>query len=178
MALAAVGVDLTAAGPQPATVTVRWGETVVFSNRDSEPHAIEVPRETFTSEAIPPGGTLEYVFDGRAGVYIVRQLGSRVRQGRVVVEVDGTVTLTGEGVHPLRKAARRLGHVDRRGLAAVTLVRAVPDDTGAWEELATAEVGDDGTFLMRVELDSRGPLPGGGRSRAGPLGSDPGRGPA
>ena len=159
VALAAVGVDLTAAGPQPATVTVRWGETVVFSNRDSEPHAIEVPRETFTSEAIPPGGTLEYVFDGRAGVYIVRQLGSRVQQGRVVVEVDGTVTLTAKESIRYGKPLVVSGTSTVAG-SAVSLVRAVPDDPGAWEELATAEVGEDGKFMLRLELEV------GGRFRA------------
>ena len=177
VALAAVGVDLTATGPQPATVTVRWGETVVFSNRDSEAHAIEVPRETFTSEAIPPGGTLEYVFDGRAGVYIVRQLGSRVQQGRVVVEVDGTVTLTAKESIRYGKPLVVSGTSTVAG-SAVSLVRAVPDDPGTWEEVATAEVGEDGKFMLRLELEVGGRFRAGGRSRADPLDSDPGRRPA
>ena len=87
-----------------------------LSNRAGEPHAIEIPRETYTSETIPPGGTLEHVFDGRAGTYIVRQVGSHVHQGRVVVEVDGDVTLTADE-SSLWKATHRFGHVDRSRLA-------------------------------------------------------------
>ena len=86
VALASVTVTLTAAGPQPATVTVPWGETVVFGNQAGEPQVIEIPRETYTSETILPGGTLEHVFEGRAGAYIIRQVGyagpSGTRRGR------------------------------------------------------------------------------------------------
>jgi plastocyanin len=155
VALAAVGVDLTSTGPQPATVTVNWGETVVFSNRDSQSHVLEIPRETYTSEAIPPGGTLSYVFDGQAGVYIVRQLGTRVHQGRVVVELDGTVTATAPETILYGKRLVVLGTSTVAG-SAVSLVRAVQDDPGTWEELATAEVAEDGTFDIRVELEVGG----------------------
>ena len=44
--------------------------------------------------------------------------------------------------------------------------------------MATAEVGDDGTFHAAARARGRRPLPGGGRSRADPLDSDPGRRPA
>ena len=168
----------TAAGPQPATVTVRWGETVVFSNRDSEPHVIEVPRETYHERGHSAGRD--------ARVRLRRSSRRRTSSASSAAGPSGpcrgrggrAVTLTAKESHPLRKAARRLGHVDRRGLARSRSFARVPDDPGAWEELATAEVGDDGAFVMRVELDGRRPLPGGGRSGAGPLGSDPGRRPA
>jgi plastocyanin len=171
VALAAVTVTLTASGPQPATITVPWGETVVFTNGDAEPHALEIPRETYTSETIPPGGTLEYVFDGRAGAYVVRQLGTRVHQGRVIVEVSGSLTLEAKspvayGKRLVVKGTSSVPH------SAVTIVRSAPDDPGAWHEIGTAEVAEDGSFVARVELEVGGRLraeAAAGQVRSGPV---------
>ena len=41
---AGASISLTADGPQPETVTVNWGDTVVYSNADSVEHAIRIPR--------------------------------------------------------------------------------------------------------------------------------------
>jgi hypothetical protein len=152
VALATVTVTLTAAGPQPATVTVPWGETVVFGNQSGQPQVIEIPRETYTSETIPPGSTLEHVFEGRAGAYIIRQVGTQVGQGRVVVEVSGDVSLTADETVPFGKRLTLRGTSTVPGSPPISIVRGVESDTGAWQEIATAEVADDGTFLVRLEL--------------------------
>ncbi len=152
VALASVTVTLTAAGPQPATVTIPWGETVVFGNQAGEPQVIEIPRETYTSETIPSGGTLEHVFGGRAGTYIIRQVGSQVHQGRVVVEVEGDVSLTADETVRFGKRLTLRGTSTVPGSPPISIVRGVESDPGAWQEIATAEVADDGTFLARLEL--------------------------
>ena len=65
---------------------------VAFSNSDSEAHALEFPREEFTSEPVPPGGTLEHVFTGRAGLNPFRQLGTTAFYPEVVI----TFTVEGD----------------------------------------------------------------------------------
>ncbi len=94
-ALAAqVAVQLGAEGPQPATVTVNWGDTVAFANADTEAHAIVIPAATVKSPDIPPGGTFLHVFDKKKGAYTYTQTGTRPRHGRVLVELRGEVSLT------------------------------------------------------------------------------------
>ena len=158
VALAAVGVDLTAAGPQPATVTVRWGRRSCSPTGTASPTRSRCRGRPSRAKPFRPEGRSS-TSSTVGGVYIVRQLGSRVQQGRVVVEVDGTVTLTAKESIRYGKPLVVSGTSTVAG-SAVSLVRAVPDDPGAWEELATAEVGEDGKFMLRLELEV------GGRFRA------------
>jgi len=90
---ASASISLTADGPQPETVTVNWGDTVVYSNSDSVEHAIRIPRAEVTTPSIPPGGTFEQKYEGRGGNYNFVQVGRRNHSGQVVVKVDGEVTL-------------------------------------------------------------------------------------
>jgi hypothetical protein len=160
-ALATVGVSLTGSGPQPATVTIPWGETVVFGNDSGLPQVIEIPRETYTSETIPPGGALSYVFDGRAGPYVVRQVGTQqVHQGRVVVELDGALTFSGPDTVTYGRRAVVRGTSTVTGSPPVSIMRSRPDDPAVWDEVTTAEVAEDGSFVARLELET------GGRFRA------------
>ncbi len=112
---AGVSVSLTSTGPQPETVTINWNDTVTYANNDSVEHVVSIPREEFQSPAVPPGGNLEYVFDGRGGNYNVVQVGRRNFSSRVAVRVEGnlsfkaslkvvpfgkTVTLSGQSPYP------------------------------------------------------------------------------
>jgi hypothetical protein len=153
-------VQLTSNGPQPGTVTVGWGSTVTFSNADSEAHAIEIPRLEYTSEPIPPGGSLEYVFSGSRGTYIIRQLGTRIRQGRIVVQVEGTVTLAVKSDEVVY--GRRIvfsGSSTVLGWPVAISFRQFGSDT-TWTEIASVETAPDGSFTAVVEATE------GGRYRA------------
>lgn len=87
------GVALTATGPQPAQVTVKWGDSVVFSNPDSVAHTLLIPRLTVTVD-VPPGGSHTQTFSGRRGTYPFRErIGNRSVEGVVTVEVSGTLAL-------------------------------------------------------------------------------------
>lgn len=98
-ALAAqVAVQLGPEGPRPATVTVNWGDTVAFTNADAEAHAILIPAATTKSPDIPPGGTFLHVFDKKKGAFTYTQTGTKPRHGRVVVKLQGEVTLKAEPV--------------------------------------------------------------------------------
>jgi len=87
-------VSLTASGPNPATVTVEWGDTVVFTNADSIARGVTSSRAPFESGAIAPGGSFQFRFDGRAGRYSYVQTGSRPNtSGIVELKASGTVSL-------------------------------------------------------------------------------------
>jgi plastocyanin len=86
-------VALTATGPQPAQITVKWGDSVVFSNSDSVAHTLLIPRLSLTVE-LPPGGSHTQPFSGRRGTYPFRErIGNRAVEGVVTVEVSGTLGL-------------------------------------------------------------------------------------
>ena len=88
-----VPVQLGADGPQPETVTVNWGDTVAFTNADSEAHSILLPAVTVTSPEIPPGGTFLHVFDQKKGAFSYVQTGTKRRTGRVIVQIRGELVL-------------------------------------------------------------------------------------
>ena len=94
-ALAAdVSVSLTAQGPQPATVTAEWGDTVTFSNADSIDHGVNSPRAGIDNVAVPAGGTYVYHVEGRAGRYNYTQTGPKPNfSGVLEVTATGKVTL-------------------------------------------------------------------------------------
>ena len=73
---------MTVDGPQPARATVAWGDTVTFTNSDDKAHQITIPRLSLESPSITPGGTFDYVFNGRRGNYGYRQTGRRPEQAR------------------------------------------------------------------------------------------------
>lgn len=152
-ATAASGADtvitLTPTGMQPQTVTIQWGETVTFTNGDTIPHAIVIPRVPFTSDTIQPGASFPYTFAGRDGRYNVRQAGGRTASATVVVELSGEVTLV-EPATPLpygreltlRGTSGVLGHpvsIEQRG--------AGEED---WREVATADPAPDGAFEAQL----------------------------
>jgi plastocyanin len=87
------GVTLADDGPAPATITVKWGDTVTFSNAGPKPHAVTIPRISASSPLLQAGEGWSRVFDGRAGRYPFRQVQGRGFPGLVVVELSGKVTM-------------------------------------------------------------------------------------
>jgi plastocyanin len=140
-----VNVTLGPAGPNPATVTVQWGDTVSFANGDGVEHAVTIPRLTVASPAIPPGGSWSQAFDGRTGNYVFRQTGARDFSGAVVVQLTGSVTMTA------RPAAVTFGQrVTFSGRALpgfpVKLEQQPSGQAGQWVERASVPAGADGSW--------------------------------
>jgi plastocyanin len=152
-------VTLGPAGPQPATVTVQWGDTVVFSNGDGEAHGVTIPRITVESPSLAPGASWAQVFDGRTGNYIFRQTGTRSFGGTVVVQLTGGVTMTAT------PAVLTYGkRVTFRGTALagfpVKLEHLPAGTSGAWIERSTVQAGSDGSWSTSLVPET------GGRYRA------------
>jgi plastocyanin len=147
---AGAAVSLTGTGPEPKTVTIGWGDTVVYSNSDSAEHAIRIPRAEVTTPAIPPGGSFEQVFDKRGGNYNFVQVGRRNYSGQVVVKVEGEVTLKGSApVVPYGKFVTLSGQSAYPGQPVIVRGRDAGAD-GEWKAVLEVEAAADGTFSGRV----------------------------
>jgi plastocyanin len=143
-------VGLGPQGPQPATVTVNWGDTVTFRNDDSKAHGVTIPRDGATSPLLGPGATWARVFDGHAGNYGYRQTeGGRNWAGVVVVQLNGTVTMTASP--PVVVFGQR---VTFKGKAApglsVHLEHLLAPQVGQWTEVASVDAGADGNWEISL----------------------------
>ncbi|HJQ73418.1 MAG TPA: hypothetical protein VJ814_00930, partial [Gaiellaceae bacterium] len=86
-------VRLGPSGPQPAVVTVDWGDTLHLVNGDSVPHGVTSPRPALRAATIAPGATFSGVVTGRAGTFAYHQTGGKRRDGTVVLLTPGSVSL-------------------------------------------------------------------------------------
>jgi len=168
---ATASVSLTAKGPEPATVSIDWGDTVVFSNGDTVDHGVTSQRAGMTSPTIPPGGTFEHRFDGRAGPNTFVQTGTRPTfSGVVVLTVSGEVTLktsTKRGAYGSNVTLS--GRSTYAGTPVVIQIR-YAGATGDWATLMTLPTGVDGSYSGRFRLTAGGRLRA--RTAADQLSSD------
>jgi plastocyanin len=141
-------VTLTDKGPDPAAVTVNWGDTVTFTNSDAVEHVVAIPRVTYTSPAIPPGGVLEYTFAGRSGTFRFVQQGKQNFSGQVEVTAVGSVTLkAGLSVVPFGKTVMLSGRSTFPGSPVVVSVRPTG---GAFSPVLELEASSDGSYSARI----------------------------
>lgn len=153
---ATITVTLGPTGPQPATVTVGWGDTVSFVNGDSASHVVRIPRLEASSPALDPGAAFAQVFDGRGGNYVFQQIGRPNYGGVVVVEVKGKVTLSTPA--PAIDYGRS---VTLRGTSSivstpVSIVQRQPGESAEFTEAAKVQADDGGRFS--AQLRPRGPV--------------------
>jgi hypothetical protein len=157
LALAATtSVALTPQGPQPATVTVEWGDTVAFANQDSVARGVNSPRAGLENVQVAPGATLEHRFDGRAGRYVFTQTGPRPQfTGAITVTASGRVTLAAsKRVVPFGSTITLSGRSTYAGTPVDVQYRQL--GSGEWKSLATPTAGGDGSYSARVRLDAGG----------------------
>ena len=152
-------VSLTAQGPQPATVTVDWGDTVTFSNQDSVERGVNSARAEITDVKIPPGASYEHRFDGRAGRYGYTQTGSRPTfSGVVMLTAAGKVTLkASKALVPYGSSITLSGRSAYPGTPVAVQFR--PGGSSVdWVTLFSPDAGADGSFAEATKLNAGGRL--------------------
>jgi plastocyanin len=147
-------VQLTSAGPQPAAITVGFGETVSFVNSDTQNHSIVSP--SFTSPVIYPGQTYSVTMDTPGKISYTQTNFGRSNKGLIVVTVNGPVQLTASSPSVVYGA-----HVVLSGKSPLPGSRTVTLSTQpgagrhgagkAWTDLATVPTSADGSFSTVVE---------------------------
>ena len=146
-----VPVQLGADGPQPETVTVNWGDTVAFTNADSE--ALHPPPSlTVTSPDIPPGGTFTQVFDRKKGAFSYVQTGTKRRTGRVIVQLRGELVLKAAPEKVVFGQSAALLESPLSQLTGGDLQRPIGSQTE--KELATTTAAEDGSFTASFRPQS------------------------
>ena len=145
----AATVTIGAAGPEPASVTIQWGDTITFANVDDAPRGITIPRLQLASPAIAPGGNWAHVFDGRSGSYGYRQTEGRGFQGSILVELKGSVTMKAT---PATVTYGRKVSFTGKSLPghAVKLEQLIAPQAGQWVELASVTAGTDGSWSTSI----------------------------
>ncbi len=146
-------VALTAQGPQPATVTVDWGDTVTFSNQDSVERGVNSPRAEIANVTIPPGASYEHRFTGRAGRYGYTQTGPRPTfAGVVMLTASGKVTLkSSKALAPYGTSVTLSGKSTYVGTPVDVQFRAT-GSSGDWATLFSPNAGADGSYAGRTKL--------------------------
>ena len=145
-AMAAVSsVTLTGAGPQPKALTVNWGDTVAFTNGDSQSQAITHPPADGRQPRDPSGrNVLPGVRGPRRQLHLppgrLAQLpGHDRRRGQRHRDADGQA-----GLRAVRAAGRVPGAIRVPGRPVV--VEQLPLGTTTWAEAAQLVAGADGAF--------------------------------
>jgi hypothetical protein len=141
-------VTLTATGPQPPSVTINWGDTVTFTNGDTNEYALVSPGAGFTT-SLPPGGTFTQAYQGKEGNYRFSQkVAGGSFNGRVIVQAQGEVTI--KAASNILDYGQSYTITGKSSFAnsPVTLSYRVSGGTGSWEEVATATTAEDGSFSI------------------------------
>ena len=142
---ATVTVTLGPKGPQPAVVTVEWGDTLSFVNGDSVTHGITSSRDSVGPATLAPGATVGGTETDHAGSYQYRQTGGKSFVGTVVVTATGKVTLVaGKAKVVYGRPVALSGVSSKPGTPVLIEERASGDTT--WRPLATVTSAADGTF--------------------------------
>jgi plastocyanin len=146
---AAITVNIGAEGPQPATVTIQWGDTITFKNVDDAARGVTIPRLQLASPSIPPGGGWTHVFDGRSGSYGYRQTEGRGFQGSILVEVKGTVTM--KATPTTVSYGRRVAFAGKSLPGhEVKLEQLVAPQAGQWVEVAKVRADAGGSWSTSI----------------------------
>jgi hypothetical protein len=117
-------VTMTATGPQPARVTVNWGDTVNFVNADSSAHSLSSTDPEIGTVTVAPSQTLPITFAGKVGAraYVMSGKPKSFYGPAVVVALNGTLDLTAStGVVRYGQSTQLLGHLVLQPGAAVSI---------------------------------------------------------
>ena len=136
-------VSLDSDGPDPATVTVAWGDTLEIQNDDSVIHGLTSRSPELNVSTIPPGQTYTTSFTGKTVTYGYRQTGAKRYPGVVVVTFSGHVSLGARPAAVARGGAVKLKGVSSRHHTPV-LLELRPGGSTLWTRLKVVASGSRG----------------------------------
>jgi len=148
-------VSLSSDGPDPATITVAWGDTLEIQNDDSVGHGLTSRYPELKVDAIPAGQTYTTSLTNRTITYGYRQTGAKRYPGVVIVKFSGHVSLGARPVAVARGQAVRLKGVSSRHHTAVLLELRAGSST-TWTRLKVVSSGSNGGFAATVRLQRGG----------------------
>ncbi|MGZ4280465.1 MAG: cupredoxin domain-containing protein [Gaiellaceae bacterium] len=148
-------VSLNSDGPDPATITVAWGDTLEFQNDDSVGHGLTSPYPELKADLIPAGQTYTTSFTNRTITYGYRQTGKKRYPGVVVVRFSGHVSLGARPAAVARGQAVTLKGVSSRDNTPVLLELRAGGST-LWTRLKVVASGSSGGFAATVRLQRGG----------------------
>jgi plastocyanin len=104
-------VDITSKGFSPNKVTIAFGDTVTWANKDTVPHQVVADQSKFTSSPmIAPGQSYSYTFT-RSGVYTYHDGVNARRKGTVTVKTGVSLTAAPKGIIIYGKTTALSGNV-------------------------------------------------------------------
>ncbi len=146
-------IALTASGPQPSTLTVRWGDSAVFTNTTSAPVTLLIPRLSVTEE-IAAGATFTRVFDVRAGAYPIRQrIVNKATVGTITVDASGTITLKATPATVVFGKPVALAGTSSFGDTPVDIETRIQGVSSTWQKVTTVSPGADGSFTAALSIE-------------------------
>jgi len=148
-------VSLSSDGPDPATITVAWGDTLEFQNDDSVGHGLTSRYPELKSDVIPAGQTYTTSLTNRTITYGYRQTGAKRYPGVVIVQFSGHVSLGARPAAVARGQAVRLKGVASRHHTPVLLELRAGSST-TWTRLKVVSSGSNGGFAATVRLQRGG----------------------
>lgn len=152
---AEVAVSLTSTGFQPNAPQVNWGDTLVFTNKDSTKHTLLIPRLDVTKD-LNPGESYTQLLEVNAGSYQMRdRISNRTFNGRFEVSITGTLTLKASSVSVVYGKPLQLSGVSPYPQAPVILETRPPGQS-QWTQLTTVTPGADGSYGAQVSLQRGG----------------------
>lgn len=150
------GVSMTSAGPQPATVTVSWGDTLQVKNEDTVPHQFVSSHGELQTGTLLPGSTYTTTFTTKTRSYGYRQTGGRGYPGQVVISFDGRVSLKSPATVPFGSMLSLRGTSSIADTPVQVEIRRTGDPQ--WQLLASQTSGGNGRYSVSLRLARGGKL--------------------
>jgi plastocyanin len=144
-------VSLNNDGPDPATVTVNWGDSLEIQNADSVAHGLTSRYPELKVDTIPPGQTYTTFFTNKTVTYGYRQTGPKRYPGVVIVRFSGRVSLSARPSAVARgKAVTLKGVASLHHTAVLLELRSAGSPT--WSRLKVVTSSSNGGFAAKVAL--------------------------
>ena len=142
--------SLTYVGPEPDTITVPWGDTLVITNVDSVSHSM-VSSHPELQATLLPHQTYTTMLTGPTRSYSFRQTGGTGYPGKVEVEFSGRVSLSSSSGSVAYGRTLRLSGVSSIHGTEVAIETHRAGQT-RWHVLRTVTSGSTGAFSTVVRL--------------------------